>query len=308
MKKKITNLIVGGGGQDAFFLSRYLLKKKEKVILLTNKKNKIKIINKRNITHKKLNIFSQNKVFNYLKKFSYLKIFFLASHNLSIKDKENPKILKKNILINVVGLINFLEFMNLYNKKIKLFYASSSHIFNDTKTKIQNENTVPNFNSHYALAKNIGKEICDYYREKRNIFCSTGILYSHVSKLSKRNFLIKDLIKQIDVGKKKITVLNSRSQIDLLSVNDVVKAMYKIMKLKKADNFIISSKKPIKVIDIFRKIKKLKKNANVELLDLKKNIINKRTLLKGDNSKLKKKTGWIVGDNIEDIVLDFIIK
>ena len=63
-----------------------------------------------------------------------------------------------------------MEYISNHNKKMKLFYASSSHIYNDTKTKSQNENTTPNFNSNYGLTKYLGKEICDFYRQKKKVY------------------------------------------------------------------------------------------------------------------------------------------
>ena len=148
MSKYKNYLIVGGVTRCSFF-NRILLKKKSKIYLLINNKSpKIKK-NKKIISFKKINILSSEQVKNYLNKFKQLTIFFLASYNISTTEKETSKILKKNILINVNGLINFLEYISNYNKKMKLFYASSSHIYNDTKTKSQNENTIPNFNSNY---------------------------------------------------------------------------------------------------------------------------------------------------------------
>ena len=61
---------------------------------------------------------------------------------------------------------------------MKLFYASSSHIYNDTKTKSQNENTIPNFNSNYGLTKYLGKEICDFYRKKKCLLLYWHIIFS----------------------------------------------------------------------------------------------------------------------------------
>ena len=167
MSKYKNYLIVGGAGQDAHFLTELLLEKNSKIHLLINKKMPMIKKNKNIISIKKINILSSEQVRNYLNKFKQLTIFFLASYNISTTEKETSKVLKKNILVNVNGLINFLEYISNYNKKMKLFYASSAHIYNDTKTKSQNENTIPNFNSNYGLTKYLGKEICDFYRQKK---------------------------------------------------------------------------------------------------------------------------------------------
>lgn len=296
------NLIVGGNSQDAYFLSKLLLRENEEVISIINKKINRKI---KGVKYIKIDILSQNKISAFLKKFKNLNIYFLASYNPSVSDIQNENLLNKNLHINVIGLTNFLEGMSMSKKKHKLFYASSSHIFADTKSKIQKEDTKPKFNSNYALAKYLGKEICDFYRAKRKVFCSTGIMYSHVSYLSKNNFLINEMLNQIKGNKNTIKVLNSKSRVDLLSANDAVEAIYKIMQLKNPNNFIISSKKLVTVKKLFLELKK-KTNRNLKLVDQKKNILNKNNFLRGDNAKIKKICKWTPRDSLADIIDGFI--
>ena len=203
-------------------------------------------------------------------------------------------------------MVNFLEFARSKPKKIKLFYACSSHIFNDTFTNFQNEKTLPKFKSNYSLVKYLGKEICYFYR-KLGVFCSVGILYSHVSKYSKKKFLIKDILYQIKTNKKNKKVFNYDSKIDLLSAADAVNAMYKIMNLNYSDDFIISSNKLVTVKDIFNKIIQIKNKKFLKLQNLKnKKKFITSTILNGRNDKLKKSTDWQQKDNLEAIIKEFI--
>ena len=195
-----------------------------------------------------------------------------------------------------------------YNKKMKLFYASSSHIYNDTKTKSQNENTIPNFNSNYGLTKYLGKEICDYYRKKKNVYCSTGILYSHVSKLSNKKFLINGLLSSIKKNKKKIKVKNLSALLDIISSKDAVKAMYKIMQLKKPGNFIISSNKLLPVSKIIETLKSLLNLKNLKIQNLARKSKRNETILKGNNSKILNNTNWKPQDNLTKILMSFLNK
>ncbi len=308
MSKYKNYLIVGGSGQDAYFLTELLLKKKSKIhLLINNKAPKIKK-NKNIVSIKKINIFSPKQVSNYLKKFKQLTIFFLASYNISTTEKESSIILNKNILINVNGLINFLEYISNYNKKIKLFYACSSHIYNDTKTKSQNENTKPNFTSHYGLTKYLGKQICDFYREKKKIYCSTGILYSHVSKLSNKKFLINGLLSSIKKNKKYIKVNDAKALLDFISSRDAVRAMYEIMLLKKPNNFIISSNKLVTVSKVIKSLKSLLNLPSLKIKNLAKRSNRNKTILKGNNSRILNNTNWKPQDNLQKILKSFVIK
>ena len=74
----------------------------------------------------------------------------------------------------------------------------------------KNEKTLPKFKSNYSLVKYLGKEIA-IFTEKLGVFCSVGILYSHVSKYSKKKFLIKDILYQIKTNKKiKFSIMTPR--------------------------------------------------------------------------------------------------
>ena len=306
IKKKYVHLIVGGGGQDAYYLTRLLIKKKERTILVTRRNINNDLIKNKYVQSFKLNIFNKISVFKFLKKFKYIKIYFFASYSSSYDKVEHSKDLIKNLNLNIIGLTNFFEYARENKSLIKIFYACSSHIFNETYTKIQSEKTKPRFNSNYALAKYLGKEICSFYRKKK-IFCSVGIMYSHPSRLSKKKFLVGNIINQFEKGSKLISIINEESQVDLLSVNDAVKAIYKIMNLRYSSEFIISSNKLIKVKEIIYKIATLKKIKNFKIKNLKKISTNSNaTVLRGDNSKLKKNTNWKINDNLEKIILGYL--
>ena len=162
----------------------------------------------------------------------------------------NQKI--NNLETNVIALTNFLEFIDKNkNKNNKFFYASSSHIFERSLILKQNETTIPSFNSYYALTKYLGLQICHYYRKNKNIFCSVGILYTHVSKYINKSFLIKELLDKIKNSKNRtVYVHDVNAKIDIMSSEDAVLAMQKIMQLKKPDTFIISSGKIVSIKNI----------------------------------------------------------
>ena len=188
---------------------------------------------------------------------------------------------------------------------MKLFYACSSQIYNSTNTTSQNELTTPKFNTNYALSKFLGKNICDYYRKEKKIFCSTGIMYSHVSKISKKQFLIKKILTQLRSNNAKIVVNNANAKIDITSVIDVVSAMFKIINLKKTDNFIISTNKLVTVREIIRKLEKILNLKKRSIISLKKNNNKNITVLKGINKKIYKECNWRPLYKLDDILVSF---
>ena len=306
-KKKFVHIIVGGNGQDAHYLTKLLIEKKEKIILITRRDLKSPLKKNKYVSSIKLDICNQNSVFKFLKKFKFLKIYYLASYNPSINERENSSIIIKNLSVNIIALVNFLEYALKNKPNLKIFYACSSHIYNETFTKIQNENTKPQFNSNYALTKYLAKEICTFYRRKK-VFCSVGIMYSHVSKLSKKKFLINDIIHQIKSNKKEITVMNKEAKIDLLSVTDAVNAIYEIMNLSYSDEFIISSKKLIQVKDVVNEILKFKNIKSMKIKNLNKYKKDSNlTILRGNNNKLRAATKWRPKKNLKTLVNEYLI-
>ncbi len=297
-------LIIGAAGQDGQFLIKLLLKKKCNIHLVGNN---LKIKKSKNIFKYNFDISNINSVNRFMSKFENLKIFFLASHNIPSIYKESAKLSYKNLSVNVLSLFNFLEYMVNKNKKIKLFYACSSQIYNDTNTSIQDETTLPKFNSNYALSKFLGKTICDYYREKKKIFCSTGIMYSHISKFSKKQFLIKKILFQLRTKKKTIIVNNANAKVDLTSPEDVVRAMFSIINLKKSGNFIISRNKLVTVKTIIRRLEKILNLKKRNIKSTKKKIIE-NTILRGINTKIYNECGWRPINNLDYILKSFVKK
>jgi len=295
-------LIVGAGGQDGQFLIKLLLKKKCKIHLVGNN---LKIKKSKNIFKYNFDISNRNLVNRLLSKFKNLKIFFLASHNIPTIYKESSELSYKNLSVNALSLFNFLEYMANKNKKMKLFYACSSQIYNNTNTTFQDELTIPKFNSNYALSKFLGKTICDYYRENKKIFCSTGIMYSHISKFSKKQFLIKKILIQLQTNKKTIFVNNANTKVDLTSSEDVVRAMLSIMNLKKSGNFIISRNRLVTVKIIIRKLEKI---LNLKKRNIKstKKIIIEDTILRGVNKKIYSECNWRPIHNLDYILKSFV--
>ena len=298
MKNKKYVLLVGGFGQVGRELTQYLLEKGHSVHVITNKKV---VKKKKNFLVSNFDISNKKKVFRFLRRNNINSIYFLASHNISSTEKESDSISENNIKTNVISLTNFLNYIFSYDKNIRLFYTSSSHIFNEQFMYPQKENTKPKFNSFYALAKFLGKEICEFYRNEKKVFCSVGIMYTNVSKNVRKNFLIKTIISQLKSKNKFVRLNDPNAKIDMLSSRDAVKAMYKIMKLKKPNSFIISRNKFFTVRQIYNLIAmKMKIYKNV--LSQPKYKTFKKNYLLGNNKKIMKMTNWKPKDNLNDII------
>ena len=88
----------------------------------------------------------------------------------------------------------------------------------------------------------MGLKICEHYRETNQVFCNVGILYTHVSKYTKKNFLIKELahkvLKAVRNNENNILVKNLNSKLDIMLAKDATNAMIKLMQLKKSNTLL----------------------------------------------------------------------
>lgn len=285
MSKKKIALIVGGNSQDGRYLSSFLLKKNYCIHVIFNK-NKQKIDKRIKII--KFNINDRTKFEIYCKKLSNLEIYYFPSINVDSTKNENKKIFEKNIDLNFVKLNQLLEIVSkLHNKKkIKIFYSCSSHIFKGNKAKgKKSEKSDYITNSYYGFSKLCGLRLCEFYRNKYNLFISVGILFPHFSKFSNSNFLIPKIYNQLKKNQV-INIHNVNSKIDFLHTKQVIKLIYKVMKLKKPNTFIISSGKKVEIRRICEILGKLmSKKVKIKSTIKKKERLND---LAGNINKIKK--------------------
>lgn len=292
-------IIIGDKGQDGTILSKKLKEKNYKVIGLN--KNNFKINNYKNIK-------------NLIKKSLPKRVFYLASyHNSSdSKIKDNTETARKNFIVNFQAPYYFLDAISDISIKSKFFYASSSMIYSNSNDKI-NESTLPKPVNEYGFAKFYAGNLCNFFRENKKVFASTGILFNHTSSFSKDIFVTKYIVNSavdIYLGKSNnFTIGNINAVIDLGSAFDYVEAMIKILNISESNNFIISSGKQItlkKFIELTFKKLGLKYKNYIKIKSKKLTLPNEKKI--GNNNFLKQKTGWKPSYSINDIIDEMINK
>ena len=203
MKKKA--LIFGITGQDGSYMLELLIKKKYQVHGLIRKSA---TGNTKNINH----IINDNKIFNkslFLHKGDILDAGSLNSvikktqpdeiYNFADQDHVgwSFEIPSYSLRITALSVIEILEILKNKNKKIKYFHPISSNIFGLTNTKTQNEKTITNPNSIYALAKNTALQACKMYSRIYNLFICGAIYYNHESPKRSEDYVSKKIVQSV---------------------------------------------------------------------------------------------------------------
>ena len=280
-----TILIAGISGQDGGILSKKLSKKGYKIIGLSRKK-RISNFAKKIIKTK----YNKIDLIRILKKFKPKMIFNFAGESNPKTSWTNP--LRDQNSITRINL-NFINAILETNKKIRYFHASTSEIFGVSKKKL-NESTSYSPNNPYGCFKLTAHLTLKVYREKYKLFLVNGILFNHESEMRSEKFLSSKIInhaRKIKKGLIKKLVLETPYPIrDFAHAEDAIEAIYKVMNLKKATDFIISGGNIFSVKQlaekIFKKFKIDKRKIEYKKYDRKNDIKI------GDTSKLKKIANW----------------
>ena len=297
-------IITGIRGQDGSYLSKLLLKKRYKIIGICNPKGKKKV-KLDNIELKSLDLNNFKKISELIKKIKPNEIYHLAAQSF-INYKFEDEFFKLNPNIN--GTHYILSSIKKYSPKTKFYFAASSEIFGDAKIYPQNEKSNFNPRSAYGISKVAGFHLTKNYREAYNLFACSGILYNHESPLRNENFVSKKItssVARIILKKqKKITLGNINSKRDWGYAEDYVEAMWKMLQLKKPQDFVIGTGKIHSVKDL------LKIAFNYVGLDYKKYIKFDKSLirpkdkviLKADFNKAKRILNWSPKTNFKKLV------
>jgi GDPmannose 4,6-dehydratase len=220
---------------------------------------------------------------------------------------------------NALGVVNLLESIKLNCPNAKVYQASSSEMFGNSRDAdgMQRENTPMHPASPYGCAKLFSYSLVRNYRKAFSIFASNGILFNHESPRRATNFVMSKVIKiavQIKRGKMKTLELgNLDSQRDWGHAKDYVKAMHLILNHEKADDFIISTGEAHSIRDLCKLVfSKLGMNYE-EYVKINPKYLRPEELdyLCGDSSKARKILGWKPKYSFEMIVdemLEFFLK
>ena len=337
MKKKA--LIFGVTGQDGSYLAEFLLKKNYLVHGVVRRSSSF---NTGRIDHLYQDPHEKNRklilhygdvtdaisVSTLLKEIKPNEIYNLAAQSHVAVSFEVPEYTANADALGALRILEAIKFHKL-QKKTKFYQAGTSEMFGKVREVPQNESTPFYPRSPYGVAKVYSHWITVNYREAYNIFACNGILFNHESPVRGETFVTKKIIKalvRINSNKQqKLYLGNIDAKRDWGHAKDYVEAMWKILQLKKPDDFVISTGKQLSVRQFINIVaKKLQinlkwigkgKNEKAVNLNTKKTIIeidkkyfrplDVNTLL-GDSRKASKILKWKPKINIEKLIEDMI--
>ena len=281
MKKKA--LITGVSGQDGSYLAKFLLSKNY-IVIGTDRRSsrndlwRLKFLDiSKKIIYEELELSEMNEIIRIFNKYDFDEVYNLAAQSF-VATSFNSPIDTSNI--NALGPLRILEVIRNQKRKIKFYQASSSEMFGKVLSTPQDEKTIFNPQSPYAISKVFSHYITKNYRESYNIYAVSGICFNHESPLRGEEFITRKItngISKISVGQLEcLEIGNIYAKRDWGFAGEYVEMMWKMMQQKKPQDFIISTGKNYSVKYF---IEECLKYVNIKYFwsgsGLKKKLINK---------------------------------
>ena len=238
-----TALIIGAGGQDGRLLARFLLARDYNVRGWTRADpgtdtacdcEVVDVLQRGTVEHNLLTLRPDE-------------VYYLAAFHHSTEETVSEctaELLRRSFDVHVLGLLNVLQTIER-SRKGRLFYAASSHVFGMPITEWQNEQTAFVPNSAYGISKAAGIQCCQLFRRERGVFAASGILFNHESALRKPSFLSQKIVRGALRARRhpafKLDLGDIEARVDWGYAPDYVDAMFRILQLAEASDFVVAS-------------------------------------------------------------------
>ena len=347
MKKKKIALITGITGQDGSYLAEFLLEKGYQVHGI---KRRASSFNTRRIDNLYEDPHDKNRKFflhygdltdstnliRIIKKIKPDEIYNLAAQSHVAVSFESPEYTANCDALGPLRLLDAIRLLNM-TKTCKIYQASTSEIFGNSKEIPQNERTPFYPRSPYGVAKLYAYWITVNYREAYGIFACNGIMFNHESPRRGETFVTRKITRgltRIDIGIDDCIYLgNLDAKRDWGHAKDYVEMQWLMMQQDEPNDFVISSGRT----ETVRKFVELcgnklgwKRNNNNQSIIWEGEGIYEKGIryetgkvvvkideryfrpteidqLLGDSSKAREKLGWCPKYTLDELISEMVI-
>ncbi len=299
-------LITGVAGFIGFSLANRLLNNNISVTGIDNlnkyysKKLKLKRISilKKSKLFKfyKIDINKKKKVDKFFKK-NFTHIFHFAAQPGVRETKNFPE---KYFYSNEVGFFNILNNFK-ENKKIKIFYASSSSVYGDQKQYPSKENYELVPKNIYGITKKHNEELAEHFNKIYGLKIVGLRFFTVFGEWGRPDMLFLKFFKCSRESRKFNVHNNGNHYRDFTYIKDVVEILKKLIskKILQHEIFNICSSKPKKLSNIINLLVKMT-NFNKIKFSQRQNIESLKT--HGSNKKILKFIKHNFNNNFEDSI------
>ena len=302
-----TALITGITGQDGAYLAKLLLEKNYRVYGLyrrSSNQNFWRLLNlkiKNRVCLIPGDMTDMASITNAIIQSKPDEIYNLAAQSFVRTSFGQPLL---TAAVDGVGVVMLLESVKQHNPKIKVYHASTSELYGNSREIYAKKNIALDEKdifwpaSPYAAAKLYSYHAIRIYREAYGMFAVNGILFNHESPLRSLEFVtrkISNAVARIKLGLQKTVKLgNLDAQRDWGYAPEYVEAMWLMLQQPKPDDFVIATGEKHSVREFLELVcKYLGLNPNKVVLRDRRLLrpIDVNSLI-GDASKAKEILNW----------------
>lgn len=302
-------LITGITGQDGSYLAELLLEKGYKVFGLRRRTSTPMMENIEHIKHEielvEGDLQDQGSLIEAVKKSKPDEVYNLAAQSFVGTSWVQPVLTGQT---TAIGVTNMLEAIRTARPEARFYQASSSEMFGKVVETPQRESTPFYPRSPYGVAKVYGHWITVNYRESYDMYACSGILFNHESPRRGIEFVtrkVTDAVAKIKLGlQHELRMGNLDAKRDWGFAGDYIKAMWLMLQQDQPDDYVISTGETHTVQEL---VEIAFRHAGLNWEDHV--VIDPRfvrpaevDLLLGDNSKARKKLGWNLEVDFEELV------
>lgn len=306
MKAFITGLL----GQDGATLAKYLLQQEIEVYGLVRRTStrstwridgiadRIKIVEG--------DLLDQGSLFRALDQVKPDFIVNLAAQSFVGLSWQQPSL---TFDITATGALNLLEAFRAVCPKARYYQASSSEMFGKSigANSKQNEDTPFKPRSPYGVAKLAAHHMTVNYRESYGLFAVSGILFNHDGPLRGPEFVTRKITHQcarIKYGlQDKIKLGDISTKRDFSHAEDMVKAMWLMLKNSEPEDFVVGSGETHTIKEFLTEVLK-RMELSDDIVEIDKSLMRPAEVnhLCADATRIREKLGWKPSVGFEQLV------
>ncbi len=252
MSQKVA-LIFGITGQDGAYLADLLLSKNYIVHGVRRRSSSFNtgridyLYNDTNLKEQKFflhygDLTDGQNILNIIKSTSPDEIY-----NLAAQSHVHVSFLSPEYTANVdaLGCLRILESIKTLNLTCKFYQASTSELYGEISESPQNEQTIFNPQSPYAVAKLYALWITKNYRSSYGIYAVNGILFNHESPIRGETFITRKItrgLSRIKLGLQDCLYIgNVNAKRDWGHAKDYAEAMWLMLQQEDPEDLVIAT-------------------------------------------------------------------
>lgn len=331
LKMRKTALLTGVTTQDGYYLTKLLLNNNYEVHGIIESKSQLsnsnlgEFIDNDNFILHVGNLTDGSNLNRIIESVKPDEIYHLASQSKVDVSFDMPEYTTE---VNCLGTLRLLDAIKSSEIRTKMFNLLSPYIFSG-EISPQDETTIIDPKSPYAVSKAYTYYITKCYRENNNLFISNGICYNHESPKRDNSFVAKKIIntvKKIKQGKKEILYLGNLNSIrEWGHASDYARAMWTILQQEKPDDFVISTGISCSVREFTTKVYEkigialewcksgleeyaIDKTNNEVLVKVDSKLLrpNDASILVGNSKKFKNQTNFKFDYDLDSLIVEML--